>query len=57
MWEKAEIGFTKMDEDRNVKDRVQAQIAKTNGVILNQSAEERMDQNAKSAIEIIFKHD
>ena len=46
-----------MDEDRNVKDRVWAQIAKTNGVILNQSVEEWMDRNAKSTIEIIFKHD
>ena len=34
MWENAKIGFAEMDEDRNVKDGVQAQIAKTNGVIL-----------------------
>ena len=46
-----------MDEDRNMKDRVQAQIAKTNAIILNQSMEERMDPNTKSMIEIIFKHD
>ena len=57
MWENAKIGFTEMDEDRNKKDGVQAQIAKTNGVILNQSVEEWMDRNAKSTIEIIFKHD
>ena len=57
MWENAKIGFVEMDEDRNVKDGVWAQIAKTNGVILNQSVEERMDWNTKSAIEIIFKHD
>ena len=46
-----------MDEDGNVKDGVRDQIAKANGVILNQSTEERMDQNTKSSIEIIFKHD
>ena len=40
MWKNAKIGFTEMDEDRNVKDRVRAQIAKTNGIILNQSVEE-----------------
>ena len=57
MLENAKIGFVEMDEDRNMKDGVRAQIAKTNGVILNQSVEERMDQNAKSMIEIIFKHD
>ena len=57
MWENAKIGFVEMDEDRNMKDGVWTQIAKTNGVILNQSMEERMDWNAKSMIEIIFKHD
>ena len=46
-----------MDEDRKVQDGVWAQIAKTNGLILNQSTEERMDRNAKSVIEIIFIHD
>ena len=51
------IGFVEMNEDRNMKDGVWAQITKTNGVILNQSMEEWMDQNAKSMIEIIFKHD
>ena len=56
MWGNAKIGIAEMDEDRNVKDGVQAQIAKTSGVILNQSAEERMDRNAKSTKEIIFKH-
>ena len=57
MSENAKIGFAEMDEDRNVKDGVRAQIAKTNGIILNQSMEEWMDRNAKSTIEIIFKHD
>ena len=57
MWENAKIGFVEMNEDKNMKDGVRAQIAKTNGVILNQSAEEQMDRNAKSVIEIIFKHD
>ena len=56
MWENAKIGFTEMDEDRNMKDEVWAQTAKTNGIILNQSTEERMDRNAKSTIEIIFKN-
>ena len=44
MWENAKIGFTEMDEDKNVKNGAWAQIAKTNGVILNQAAEERMDR-------------
>jgi len=57
MWENAKIVFTEMDEDRNVKDGVWAQIANTNGVILNKSMKEWMDQNAKFTIEIIFKHD
>ena len=57
MWKNAKIGFTEMDEDKNVKDGVRAHIAKTNAVILNQSIEEWMDRNAKSMIEIIFKHD
>ena len=57
MWENPKIGFAEMDEDRNVKDGVRAHIAMTNGVILNQSTKEHMDRNAKSAIEIIFKHD
>jgi len=57
MWENAKIGIVEMDEDRNMKDGVWAQVAKTNAIILNQSAEERMDQNTKSTIEIIFKHD
>ena len=57
IWENAKIGFVEMDEDINMKDEVWAQIAKTNGVILNQSVEEQMDRNTKSAIEIIFKHD
>ena len=55
MLENAKIGFAEMDEDKNMKDGVRAQIAKTNGIILNQSVEEQMDQNTKSTIEIIFK--
>ena len=57
MWENAKIGFAEMDEDRNRKDGVQTQFAKTNGIILNQSMKEWMDRNTKSTIEIIFKHD
>ena len=47
MRENAKIGFIEMDEERNVM----------YGIILNQSMEGRMDRNAKSMIEIIFKHD
>ena len=46
MLENAKIGFAEMDEDRNMKNGVWAQIAKINGVPLNQST-----------IEIILKHD
>ena len=56
MWKNAKIGFGEMDEDRDMKDGIWAQIAKTNPIIVNQPMEERMDQNTKSAIEIIFKN-
>ena len=51
MGKNAKIGFAEMDEDTNMKDGVWIQIAKTNGIILNQSVEEWMDQNAKFMIE------
>ena len=56
MWKNAKIGFVEMDKDRDMKDGIWAQIAKTNLVIVNQSTKERMDWNTKSAIEIIFKN-
>ena len=56
MWKNAKISLTEMDEDRDMKDGIQAQIAKTNLVIVNQSMEKWMDWNAKSVIEIIFKN-
>ena len=56
MWKNAKISLTEMDEDRDMKDGIQAQIAKTNLVIVNQSMEKWMDWNTKSRIEIIFKN-
>ena len=56
MRKNAKISFAEMDEDRDMKDGIQAQIAKTNLLIINQSTEKRMDWNAKSMIEIIFKN-
>ena len=55
MRKNAKISPVGMDEDRDMKDGIWAQIAKTNLVIVNQSTEKRMDWNAKSAIEIIFQ--
>ena len=57
MRKNAKISLVEMDEDRDMKDGIWAQIAKTNLVMVNQSMEERMDWNTKSVIEIIFKHD
>ena len=45
-----------MDEDRNMKNGVWAQIAKANPVIINQHAEEWMDSNTESTVEEIFKN-
>ena len=52
----AKISLAEMDEDRDMKDGVWAQIAKTNPVIIIQPAKERMDWNTKSAVEVIFKN-
>ena len=51
----AKISLAEMDEDRDMKDGVWAQIAKTNPVIVNQPMEAWVDWNTKSAIEVIFK--
>ena len=56
IWKNAKISLAEMDGDRDMKDGIQAQIAKTNLVIVNQSMEKWMDWNTKSAIEIIFKN-
>ena len=56
MWKNAKISFLEMDEDRDMKNGIWAQIAKTNPVIVNQPTEERMDQNTKSVIEVILKN-
>ena len=56
MRKNAKISLAEMDEDRDMKDGIRAQIAKTNLIIVNQSTEERMDWNTKSAIEIILKN-
>ena len=56
MRKNAKISLVEMDEDRDMKDGIRAQIAKTNFVIVNQSMEKQMDWNAKSSIEIIFKN-
>ena len=56
MRKNAKISFVEMDEDRDMMDGIWAQIAKTNLIIVNQSMEEWIDWNTKSAIEIIFKN-
>ena len=56
MQKNAKISLIEMDEDRDMKDGIWAQIGKTNLVIVNQSMEKWMDWNAKSVIEIIFKN-
>ena len=56
MGKNAKIGFIEMDEDRNMKNGVRAQITKTNPVIINQPAEEWMDWNTESVVEVIFKN-
>ena len=56
MGKNAKIGFVEMDEDRNMKNRVRAQIANTNPVIINQPVEEWMDWNIESVVEVIFKN-
>ena len=43
MRKNAKISFIEMDEDRDMKDGIQAQIANTNLIIVNQSTEEQMD--------------
>ena len=56
MRKNVEISLAEMYEYRDVQDGIQAQIAKTNLVIVNQSMEKQMDWNTKSRIEIIFKN-
>jgi len=56
IWKNAKISLIEMDADRDMKDGIRAQIAKTNLIIVNQSMEKRMDWNTKSTIEIIFKN-
>ena len=56
MGNNAKIGLTEMDEDRDMKDGVWAEIAKTDPVIINQPVEELMDWNTKSVVEVIFKN-
>ena len=43
MQKNAKISLVEMDEDKDMKDGIQAQIANTNLVIVNQSTEEQMD--------------
>ena len=56
MRKNAKICLTEMDEDRDMKDGIWAQIAKTNLVIVKQPMEEQMDWNTKSTIEVILKN-
>ena len=56
MGKNAKIGLAKMDEDRDMKDGIWAEIANTDPVIVNQPTEEWMDWNTKSVIEVIFKN-
>ena len=52
----AKISLIEMDEDRDMKDGVQAQIAKTNPIIINQPTEEWMDWNTEFMVEVIYKN-
>ena len=52
----AKISLIEMVEDRDMKDGVWAEIAKTDPVVVNQPTEEWMDWNTKSTIEVIFKN-
>jgi hypothetical protein len=45
-----------MDEDRDMKDGIWAEIAKADPVIVDQPTEKWMDWNTKSGIEVIFKN-
>jgi hypothetical protein len=56
MGKNAKIGLAEMDEDRDVKDGIWAEIAKTNLIIVNQPMDQWMDGNNKSVIEVIFKN-
>ena len=56
MGKNAKIGLIEMDEDRDMKDGVWAEIAKIDSIIINQPVEKRMDWNTESAIEVIFKN-
>jgi hypothetical protein len=51
----AKIGLIEMDKDRDIKGGIWDEIAKTDPIIVNQPAEEWMDQNTNSVIEVIFK--
>jgi hypothetical protein len=51
----AKIGLIEMDKDRDIKGGIWDEITKTDPIIVNQPAEEWMDQNTKSVIEVIFK--
>jgi hypothetical protein len=39
-----------------MQNRVQTQIAEADSVVVNQTAKERMNRNAKTMEEVIFKH-
>jgi len=56
MRKNAKISLIEMDDDKDMKDGIRAQIAKANLIIVKQSMEKWMDWNAKSTIEIIFKN-
>ena len=56
MGKNAKIGLIEMDEDRDMKDGIWAEIAKTDPVIVHQPTKEWMDWNTKSTIEVIFKN-
>ena len=56
MGKNAKIGLAEMDQDRDMKEGIWAEIAKTNPIIVNQPTKEWMDWNTKSTIEVIFKN-
>jgi hypothetical protein len=55
MGKNAKLGLAEMDKDRDMKDGIWVQIAKTDPIIIDQPTEEWMDWNTKSTIEVIFK--
>lgn len=52
----AKKGFTQMNKNGNVENRVWVQMAKADPIVPNQISEEGMNKNPKPAQEIILKY-